>query len=403
MKTIYFLTFLAATAMCRADTIELVNGVKVEGRVLQNNTAARTITVEFILNGTATQRTLPYASVKAVIPKTAPAAPEQATKTPADIRALIAKVGPTDPDWLAGARLNYPKTLDLSWPEKAPPGWNNQKNVGQFIWDVINPNSPRWREGVKLMEQLRKKPGSDVEERATREMANMYFRFFQDYARAAYWWQQGGMTINDQPGIHMAECYWRLGSKEMALDFMKTARTLDLNAIKLYGDMGETDRAVELAKRFNAHDAWLHAGEACRLAGRLPEAKSFYEKVVNTPNTDLRPEHFKRAQGRAQSSLDALTLFELADVTKVREGTYKDSSLGYEGQVEVTVTVKGKKIDAVKVTQHKEKQYYSALTDVPAQIIAKQGVKGVDATSRATITADAIINATAKALGQGAK
>ena len=40
---------------------------------------------------------------------------------------------------------------------------------------------------------------------------------------------------------------------------------------------------------------------------------------------------------------------------------------------------------------------------VPAQIIAKQGVKGVDATSRATITGEAIINATAKALAQGAK
>ena len=65
--------------------------------------------------------------------------------------------------------------------------------------------------------------------------------------------------------------------------------------------------------------------------------------------------------------------------------------------------VRGKKIEDVKVTQHKEKQYYSALTDVPSQIIAKQGVKGVDATSRATITGDAIINATAKALAQGAK
>ena len=37
---------------------------------------------------------------------------------------------------------------------------------------------------------------------------------------------------------------------------------------------------------------------------------------------------------------------------------------------------------------------------VPAQIIAKQSVKGVEATSRATITGEAIINATAKALAQ---
>jgi len=113
-------------------------------------------------------------------------------------------------------------------------------------------------------------------------------------------------------------------------------------------------------------------------------------------------DRIKRTQARAQASLDSLKIFELADVSKVSDGTYKDSSLGYEAQVEVTVTVKNKKIESVKVTQHHEKQYYSSITDVPAQIIAKQGVKGVDATSRATITGDAIINATAKALGQGA-
>jgi uncharacterized protein with FMN-binding domain len=54
------------------------------------------------------------------------------------------------------------------------------------------------------------------------------------------------------------------------------------------------------------------------------------------------------------------------------------------------------------VTKHKEKQFYSALSDIPRQIIKKQSVKGVDATSRATITAEAVINATAKALASGA-
>ena len=43
------------------------------------------------------------------------------------------------------------------------------------------------------------------------------------------------------------------------------------------------------------------------------------------------------------------------------------------------------------------------MTDTPEKILAKQSVKGVDATSSATITSEAIINATAKALAQGAK
>jgi uncharacterized protein with FMN-binding domain len=423
MKTIHLLLFLAATVIGHADTIELVNGVKLEGRVIQNNPTARTVAIEFNVNGKLTSRTLPYASIKAVVPGSAPTAPAAqggpqvpsaplpgaapapaaATKTPADIRAIIAKVGPTDPDWLSKTPLNYPKTLDLTWPEKAPPPWNNQKNVGQFLWDVINTNPSRWREGLKFMDHLRSRGSPEVKKRASNEMASMHFRFFQDYARAAYWWEKLGTTVNDNSGTHLAECYWRLGSKQMALDFLSKAQVFDSDAIKLFGDMGETDRAVELAKQFDDHEAWLIAGDACRLAGRLPEAKTFYEKVIGTPANGLRADRFKRVQGRAQASLDALNLYELADVSKVRDGTYKDSSLGYEAQVEVTVTVKSKKIESVKVTQHHEKQYYSSLTDVPAQIIAKQSVKGVDATSHATITGEAIINATAKALAQGAK
>ncbi|MBE7495836.1 MAG: FMN-binding protein [Verrucomicrobiaceae bacterium] len=407
MKTTRILIFFAAVALAHADTIELANGNKVEGKVLENNAEAKTLTVEFNLGGTLTKRTVPYASVKAITvngARTVLAEQKSTTLTPAEVQALIAKVGPTEPDWFKSTRLNYPKTLDLSWPEKPGQGWNNQKNVGQFIWDIINPNSSRWQEGVKLLHHiLDSNPDAALKARVTKEIANMHFRFFQDYARAAWWWQQAGVTLDDQPGIHLAECYWRLGSKQMALDMLGKSQFLQLDAIKLLGDMLETDRAVEMSEEYDEPDAWQLAGDACRLAGRLTEARAFYEKVINTPATGQRAERVKRTQGRAQASLDALKLFDLADVTKVADGTYKDSSLGYEGQIEVSVKVRGKKIEDVKVTQHKEKQYYSALTDVPAQIIAKQGVKGVDATSRATITGDAIINATAKALAQGAK
>src|SRR4051812_20540108 len=157
MKTIHILIFLAAAAMCRADTIELTNGAKVEGRVLENNQALKTLTIEFNVDGALTKRVLPWASVKAVVPKGGAAvASGPAVKTPAEVRAIIAKVGPTEPDWLASTQSNPPKTLDLSWPEKPPPPWNNQKNVNQYIWDVINPNATRWREGLKLVDQLLK-------------------------------------------------------------------------------------------------------------------------------------------------------------------------------------------------------------------------------------------------------
>ena len=87
----------------------------------------------------------------------------------------------------------------------------------------------------------------------------------------------------------------------------------------------------------------------------------------------------------------------------MRDGKHTASAPAYEGPLAVEVDVQGGRIESVEVTRHTEKQFYSALTDVPAQIIAKQGVKGIDATSRATITAEAIINATAKALAENQK
>jgi uncharacterized protein with FMN-binding domain len=60
-------------------------------------------------------------------------------------------------------------------------------------------------------------------------------------------------------------------------------------------------------------------------------------------------------------------------------------------------------MESVRVTSHREKQFYSSLTDTPQKILKKQSVKGVDATSGATITSEAIINATAKAIAGGMK
>ena len=67
------------------------------------------------------------------------------------------------------------------------------------------------------------------------------------------------------------------------------------------------------------------------------------------------------------------------------------------------VVVSRGKIKDVRVTQMKDKQFYSALTDVPQQIVARQSVEGIDAFSGATVTSQAIVNATAKALSRGMK
>jgi uncharacterized protein with FMN-binding domain len=431
------------TGSASADLVEFLSGAKAEGTVKKIDKEARKIEFDLTIGGRTVARTYSYEQIHAVTmggkryvlnaagaaPSTgraassgkvasssddsgagaaaAGAAGQRRTKTEVD--ALIEQAGRAPPDWYESTPLNYPQSLDLSFPEPAPGGWNNQKNVGQFVWDVINPNENRWREGVRLMHHLLSvnKDDAKVSDRCMRSLGDMYFRFFQDYARAAFWWRQAKIGPGKPEAIYLAECYWRLGNKQMATELLNQ-RTIYIGMIKLWGDMGDTDKAVKLAEDYvrlggTAHDAYLLAAEACRSAGRNNDAIRYYQKVLDAPLPQQQKERVERVQNRARASLEAIRLFELSDPQKVADGSYRAESLGYEGPIEVEVKVKDRRIESVEVTKHKEKQYYSALNDVPRQIIEKQGVKGIDATSKATITAEAVINAAAKALASGAK
>ena len=126
------------------------------------------------------------------------------------------------------------------------------------------------------------------------------------------------------------------------------------------------------------------------------------DQAVNAADRDKsRGEaHIVRDKGRALASLAALEFYRLSP-KDVADGTYVASSLGYEDQVEVSVVVRGGVITDVRVTRHREKQFYSSITDTPRNILDRQALVGIDTTSGATITSEAIINATAKALAQG--
>jgi uncharacterized protein with FMN-binding domain len=142
---------------------------------------------------------------------------------------------------------------------------------------------------------------------------------------------------------------------------------------------------------------FLTAGDICRTAGRMTEALGYYEKALKAAEggRDL-----KQTKDRAQASIDAIKLVDTLNIKRVPDGAYRDQSIGYNGPVEVEVRVNAGKISGVKVLKHEEKQYYSAITDTCSQMILKQGAKGVDATSGATITSEAILNAGLKALAK---
>jgi uncharacterized protein with FMN-binding domain len=403
------------------DTVELSTGATATGTIKSHSGSSVVIAVK-VGNRTIT-RTYPKGRIKAYTvggkrfdPKTGSSTTVKpggrTERSEAEILAEIDRQGKTPPDWFESTPLNYPKTLDLAWPMPPPKGWNSSKNVGQFIWDRINPNANKWREGVKFLHHLLStSKDAKVRKRAMRSLGSMYHNLLQDYARSAFWYRQSGLEKElsraPQPAVHLADNYWHLGSKSMAMNIVTKMPRRPYVAIKLFGDMGETDRAVKLAEAFAksgvASISFLYAGDACRVAGRLKDAEDYYRKAIaGIPKNKAGKPHRKLDKARAEASIAAIRFYSL-DTKKVADGKYTASSIGYEAPVEIEVVVKAGTIESVRVTKHREKQYYSSLTDTPKKILDRQGIAGIDATSSATITSEAIINATAKALASGLK
>lgn len=419
MKVIFLLLsllFVNPLGALAEDVIEFLNGSELEGTVVAIHKPQREVEFEAVIGGESQSSRYPYAKIHAVTwkgkryvvtPKPAGSgafvADPEKQRTPGEVKKLIQEFGSRPPSWLAETPLEYPQSLDLEWPMPAPKPWDNSKNMGQYIWDRINPNEGRWRGGVKLMMHLleRSDGNAEFEKRVQESLGGMYFRFFQDYPRAAYWLEQAGATPGSENSVSLAECYWRLGNKGMAEDMLES-RTLRLGSIKLLGDMGETREALKLAETYAArvqepHECLLMAGDVARQAGKFSQALDYYQKVIDLPRMK-NADYDERHRSRAQASIDSLKQFELLDLQRIADGTYQGVSLGYEGPIEVAVAVNGGRISKVEVTEHKEKQFYSAITDTTQQIVKKQDLKDVDTTSRATITSAAIVNAAAKAL-----
>jgi uncharacterized protein with FMN-binding domain len=420
---------LCGSPAAAEDLIELVTGAKVRGEVVDRND--KEVSVKQTISGRTFTRAYPLKSIAAITVDgkrevlSAPSGTTGATKTPsktavgdgntrtkAEVEALINKLGRTPPDWFDATPLNYPATLDLAWPDRPQGPWSNQKHIGQYIWDIVNTNPGRWREGVRLMHHLLvlHKDDPAQQEKIKLKLAHMYHDLLEDYARAAFWLRSAGAENVDEyrnNAVLLAECYWRLGNRDMAVAL---ANKIDpcMVLVKLWADMGETDKALQMAEVRLSQGVepdliYMAQADACRIAGRFKEAVGYYELVKNLPVPNGGPaQRINKNKNRARDAAEAIKLFELMDIARVPDGAYQASSQGYEGQLTVEVAVQSKRIESVKITKHSEKQYYSALTDTPRKIIEKQGVKGVDATSNATITSEAIINATAKALAKNA-
>ena len=338
-----------------------------------------------------------------------PAPTPSAEPTSAAILTQIDRGGKTNPDWWDSVQLTYPKTLDLPGTNRVK-GWKPQHNLGAHLWSVIIPNPHRWKQGIKLLHHVQgvRKNDTDRLREAYGQLGKCYHRFLGDWARAAYWWTKAvELNTRDlQAVIGLADCYRRLGSKSLALATMRKYRLdryASTDTIKFYADMGDPAKAMALAQslmRTYPDMGLLMAGNLQRQAGRYDEAIVCFQKVVSMRSGSR---HFKRVQERARENLHAVRLYEALDLSRVRDGAHTASATAYRGPLFVEVKVRAGRIESVRVTKHKEDVFFTSLTDVPAQIVATQGLKDIDAVSGATVTSEAVVNAAAKALAGAMK
>jgi len=305
------------------------------------------------------------------------------------------------PDWLDAVKLQHPPTLDLTW---ARSNGNRDEDLAAYLSGVINPDPARWREGVKLLHQALTLNQADATgySRTAAELARCYERLLADYARAAHWYRKAG------PGheLDLGACYLGLGSRSMAAAELSKAPKDDArraDAIRLWGGLGQSDKAVALAEAMaasgQADAAYLAAGDACRFAGEDAKALGFYRKVLSV--TDGTPD-MDRNKRLAQSSVEALGRMAGIDLRKVPDGTYPGTAAGQGGPLTVDAVVSRGRIESLKVTRHSESPLHCALTEVPKAVVRSQGVRGVDiATAAATSTG--ITNALINALADGMK
>jgi len=395
------------------DAIKLKSGLILNGDITKRNDESVTIELK---SGTRTLvRKIPRAQIESIEQSDNTQKAENGNalqRTEEAIRELIRESGAAMPDWFESTPLDYPDTLDLTWPDTDTPIWNYQRHIDHYLWDIIDTNASRYRQGVKLMAYLLER--SDLPEiahdKAREELGRMFFEFFQDYARAAFWWESAKVATNkrfrgtDSPA-RLAECYAQLGNRDMAMVLLNDI-PLTPAVIKAWGGLRETDRALSLAKEamnqgFEASEIHLLSGDACRNVGRYEEATRFYQLALEVEIKSPHKTGIERNHRRAKDTMEVIRLFDRLDLAKVKEGVYRDRSYGYSGFVNVEAQAKAGSIESVKVTSMSDRQYYHAVEETLQRIMSRQSVKGVDAVSGATVTSEAVIRATARALSQG--
>lgn len=183
----------------------------------------------------------------------------------------------------------------------------------------------------------------------------------------------------DHAFIALASLYTRYG------EFEKAKATLDRAMAWLPAP------PWRIAQQAKLHEA---LGDLYVAWEKTASAREHYAEAVRLYPTSDQPygQHLlKRQADRLQSKLDLLSVRSLAG-SRLRDGRYTSTALGYAGDVEVTLTVRDGRMADLQV-KHQEKIDQGACAVIPQRIIDKQSLH-VDGISGATVTKNAIVDGT---------
>lgn len=288
---------------------------------------------------------------------------------------------------------NAKPSLDVAMAHlKVPPDWFDEVTVA---YDTNQPwkdarievrrllSVKKYREAMKLtVLYLQKEDIGDGHEYP------MYLYMGGEYAWAV---QEYRKRLRSRPQGHTHEylslvaCYRHFGEYATALDL------LDVALQRLPGPPWRIAREADICD---------YVGDIHVETGNVDQAAQHYRKAIALYPTSNQPygRHLlRRRAAKVQSKLDLLIVDAIESGT-LRDGMYAGKSLGYVGDVIVTVRIERGKIVDIRV-QHEEKIDQNATTIIPKRILAQQSLK-VDGITGATVTYDAIIDGALQALKQ---
>ena len=276
---------------------------------------------------------------------------------------------------------------------KVPPAWFDETRTS---WDVAKP----WKEGrieIRRLLALSTTAGNRQAIKLTclyREKKDigdgheypMYLylggetawatRAYEDFLR-------GNADRNTHAYLDLTSCYSHFG------EYGKAAETLKRAMANLPTDHWR------IARQADVHDAW---GDLYAEMGDKEQARAHYAKAVELYPRSTQPygRHLlARRAAKVKAKLDMLDMDRLRP-GEIPDGRYTGDSPGYVGPLSVTVTVRSGRIADIRL-KHKEKIHQNATEIIPRRIIEAQSLK-VDAITGATVTCQAIVDATFRAL-----